>query len=561
MHLAKHAKQPVADGIENRLTEPMERLHPPASVASPGRWFQSHLADEWLIVVLATALSISCYVWYDRHGLTLAFNDARIREMIARRVLVSRTPGLAQFGTTWLPLSFMVMLPLIWDNTLFRDGIAGSLPSMVAFVIAAVYMYRIARQVTSSRTAGWVAAAVLLTNGSLLYIQATAMSETGSLCAFVVTIYYALRVADTHYALDIVKCAAAAVAGTLIRYENWVIAIALVPVFAYIAWRRRQGYALAEAWTLLYSLLAFAGCAAWVLYNGVIFHDPLLSFFYGSSSNTFVSNIPASDYPAEHHPLYAIKLYGVTVGYTVGWVILAMAVAGLIIFMWRQGLKQRTLPAYVLLVPLAFYLLVLDLGVNIESLPQLGGGQYYNVRFGLLMIPAVAMFVAFLTVLGPVLMRRLLAFAVISAIVVSSVIGMLQTPLVLREALYGPAGAPSAQSGQVDADWFSSHYHGGNVLITYVTSPSMIFYLLTKYRLPDDSLITDANGPQFQGALAAPQKWVTWIVIDSDVSNGVSEIWTTLHRHTGWRSYFVLRKTFGTTQIYERRASLVGPLS
>ena len=186
---------------------------------------------------------------------------------------------------------------------------------------------------------------------------------------------------------------------------------------------------------------------------------------------------------------------------------------------------------------------MLCLGVNIESLPQVGGGQYYNVRFGLLMIPAVAMFVAYLTVLGPVLMGHLLTIAVIGVIVTSSVIGMLQTPLVLREALHGPAGAPSEQSGQVDADWFSSHYHGGNVLITYVNSPSMIFYLLTKYRLPDDSLITDANGPQFQGALAAPQKWVTWIVMDSDDSNGVSEIWTTLHskhsrprRRTGWAS-------------------------
>ncbi len=554
MHVAK---QPVADGIKNRLTEPPERLRPPAPVMSLGRRFRSHLADEWLIAILATALSISCYVWYDRHGLTLLFNDARIREMIARRVLVSRTPGLAQFGTTWLPLSFMIMLPFIWNDTLFRDGIAGSLPSMVAFVIAAVYMYRLARQVTCSRTAGWVAAGVLLTNGSLLYIQATAMSETASLCAFVVTIYYALRVADTHYTLDIVKCAAAAVAGTLIRYENWVIAIALVPVFAYIAWRRGQGYVLVEAWTLLYGLLAFAGCAAWILYNGVIFRDPLLSFFYGNSSNTLAST-PSSSGPAAL--LYTIKLYGLTVGYAVGWIVLAMAVAGLIFFVWRQRLRQRTLPVYVLLTPLAFYWLVLYRGINIESLPQMGG-QYYNVRFGLLMIPATAMFVAFLTVLGPVLVRHLLTCGVIAAIVVSGVIVTLQTPLVLREALYGPdGGAPSEQYAQVYADWLCSHYHGGNVLITYVNSPSMIFFMLTKDRFADDSLITDANGPQFEGALAAPQKWVTWIVMDSDASNGVSQVWATLHQHTGWRSYFILRKTFGTTQIYEKRVSLAsGP--
>jgi dolichyl-phosphate-mannose-protein mannosyltransferase len=549
---------PAHAATPTRRTERAEQTRLSGWVIASGRWLRSYLTDEWSVAILAAILSISCYVWYDRHGMTLDFNDARIREMIARRVLVSRTPGLAQFGTTWLPLSFMVMLPLIWNDTLFRDGIAGSLPSMIAFVISAVYMYRLARQVTSSRTAGWVAAGVLMTNGNLLYIQATAMSETAALCAFIVAVYYAVRLTETHYALDLVKCAAATVAGTMIRYENWVFAIALVPAIAYIAWRCRQGYMLVEAWTLLYGLLAFAGCAAWVLYNDVIFHDPLLSFFYGNANNTFATN-PAL-HPALHHPVYAISLYSMTVGYTMGWAVVVMAVAGLIFFVWRQGLRHHSLPVYIMLMPLPFFWLVLYLGINIETLPQMGG-QYYNVRFGLLMIPATAMFVAFLTVLGRALVRHLLACAVVAVVVVSSVIGILQTPLVLREALYGPAGASSARGGLVDADWFSSRYHGGNVLITYVNSPAMMFYLLTKDGFPDDSFITDANGPQFKEALAAPEKWVTWIVMDSDASNGASEIWTTLHRNMQWQRYFILRKTFGTTQIYERRSYLVGALS
>jgi hypothetical protein len=544
----------VAGTARGQVTGPVGRGESPLPQARFGRWLRSRLTDERIIAALAAALSISFYVWYDRHGLTLAFNDARIREMIARRVLASRTPGLAQFGTTWLPLSFMVMLPLIWNDTLFRDGLAGSLPSMAAFVLAAVYMYRLARQVTSSRTAGWVAAGVLITNGSLLYIQATAMSETASLCALVVTVYYALRVAETHHALDIVKCAVAAVAGTLIRYENWAVAVVLVPLLAYIGWRRGRGHVLAEAWVLLYGLLAFAGCAAWVLYNGVIFHDPLLSFFYGNSSNTVSTQTPAA-----HHPLYVVKLYGITAGETLGWIIAVLAVAGLALFIWEQRLRERTLPAYVLLVPLAFYWLVLYLGVNTEDLPQMGGG-YYNVRFGLLMIPAAALFVAFLAVRGPALLQRLLTCGVAAAIVASAVIVSAQTPLVVLEAKYGAAGAPSAQGAAAYADWLSSQYRGGNVLITYVNSPTMMFYMLTRDRFPDRSLITDANGPQFKAALAAPQQWVTWIVMDSNADNGVSQIWAVLHKHTDWRRYFVLRRTFGSLQIYERRASVAaGP--
>lgn len=544
----------VAGTARGPVTGPVGRGEPPLPRARFGRWLRSQLTDERIIAVLAAALSVSFYVWYDRHGLTLAFNDARIREMIARRVLASRTPGLAQFGTTWLPLSFMVMLPLMWNDTLFRDGLAGSLPSMTAFVLAAVYMYRLARQVTPARTAGWVAAGVLMTNGSLLYIQGTAMSETASLCALVVTVYYALRVAETHHALDLVKCALAAVAGTLIRYENWAVAIALVPLLAYIGWRRRRGYVLAESWVLLYGLLAFAGCAAWVLYNGVIFHDPVLAFFYGNSSNTISTQTVGA-----HHPLYVAKLYGITAGETLGWIIAVLAVAGLTLFIWQQRLRERTLPAYVLLVPLGFYLLVLYLGINTESLPQLGGG-YYNVRFGLLVIPAAALFTAYLAAQGRAFVRFVLTCGVAAAIVASAVIVSAQTPLVVLEAEYGAAGAPSAQGAAAYADWLSSRYRGGNVLITYVNSPTMMFYMLTRDRFPDRSLITDANGPQFRAALAAPQRWATWIVMDSNAQNGVSQIWAALHKRTDWHRYFVLRQAFGSLQIYQRRASVAaGP--
>ena len=114
----------------------------PSTVASTRGLIRKHLTDEWLIVALAAALSIGFYVWYDAHGLTAAFGDARIREVIARRVVVSRTPGLAQFGSTWLPFNAVVSAPLIWNDFLFRTGIAGSIPSMLGFVVAALYLYR-----------------------------------------------------------------------------------------------------------------------------------------------------------------------------------------------------------------------------------------------------------------------------------------------------------------------------------------------------------------------------------------------------------------------------------
>jgi Dolichyl-phosphate-mannose-protein mannosyltransferase len=526
----------------------------PGPLMTIRRWLRAHMTDEWAVALLAMILSIGFFAWYDAHGLTHAFNDAKVRELIARRVVMSRTPGLGQLGSTWLPLPFMLMLPLIWIRTLFRDGLASSLPSMLAYVIAAVYIYRIARLLTSSRAAGWVAAAALMLNPSLLYIQGTAMSETASLSAFIIAIYYALQLTRTHHATDIVKCAAAAAAGTLIRYENWVFAIALLPLLLYAAWRRR-GYLLAESWAILYGLLAFAGCAAWILYNFVIFHDPFLSFFYGNRSHTFMSHVPL---PAHHHALFALIVYGLTVAETVGWALIPLAIVGLAIFALRNRFRETTLPAYLFLVPFAFYWLVLYRGVNTESLgiPGLGVGSLYNVRFGLLMIPAAALFLSCLTTAGPVILRRTLVGVTLAVILVSSTLDTIRTPIVVREAVYGAAGARVGVDGRNDANWLTSHYHGGNILITYVNSQSMIFYLLTSHSFSDRSLITDANGPQFTGALAQPQRWVTWIVMDSDVTNGKSQIWADLHGRLDWRRYFVLRRTTGTTQIYERRRTV-----
>src|SRR5260370_36115280 len=525
------------------------------------------MTDEWSVALIAAALSIAFFKWYGAHGLTDAFNDSRSREMIARRILMSRTPGLAQFGATWLPLPAVRMLALIWRGTLLSDGRAGSLPSMHAYVIAGVYMYRLARLATSSRAAGWVAAGVLMLNPSLLYIQSTPMSEALSVSAFVVTIYYAMRVTQTYHALDIAKCAIAVAAGTLIRYENWVIGIALIPILAYTAWRR-HGYKLAEAWTILYCLLAFAGCVAWILYNAVIFHDPLLSFFYGQSSHKYYANTSGYLLPGRRHGMCALMMYGLTVADTGGWAIVVMALLGFAIFVWRCRLQGKTLPVYLTLVPFGFYWLVLYKGVNTESLPQLGTGPYYNVRFGMLMIPALALCWGYLMTAGQVVARRVLPVALLAVIlVVSAMNWMGGKSLVLREYLQR-YGGDTRQTDQVGAKWLSTHYHGGNILDTYVNDSSLMFYLLTEYGFPDRAFMPDANGAQFTRALADPQRWVTWIVLNNGLGSRQDPLWGALHRQSAWGRYFVLRETFpwhhstagynGTVQLFERRPA-TGP--
>jgi len=544
---------PLVTDERREIRPRAETRRVPGLVLSTVRRLRVHQTDQRIVVALAVALSVGFFVWYDAHGLIAAFGDARIREVIARRVVVSRTPGLAQFGATWLPFNAVASLPLIWNGVLFRSGIAGSIPSMLGFVVASLYLYRIGRLLTASRAAGWVAAGAFMLNPSLLYMQSTAMSETTALAALIVATYYTLKFLHSGDASDLAKCSAAVAVGTLIRYENWVLAFAFVPVIAYAGWRRR-GYALAEAWTILYSLLAFAGCVAWVVYNAIIFHDPLLSFYYGQSSHKYYENTPASLVPARHNALLAFKLYGLTVALTVGWLLVALALLGLLVCMWRFRLRLMSWPVYLTLFPLGFYWLVLYQGVNTENLPQLGLGSYYNVRFGLLMVPAIALLLAVLVTAAPPRAKRVLAALILAVIALSSVVGFQHTPLALREARTDPLFQSGVDAQQ--AQWLSAHFKGGAVLIEYVNDASLMFYLLTKHNFPDHAFITDANGRQFKTALARPETSATWIVMNSDQRTLASQIWTTLHNRIDWRKYFALRATFhtpyGTTEFYER---------
>ena len=199
------------------------------------------------MALLASAASVASYVYYTQQGLTLAYADAISHMMIAHRVFSSSTPGLAQLGTVWLPLNHILMLPLVWNDALFRDGFAGTFPSMVAYVVSAVYMYRLGGLVFSSRVAGWAAALTLMLNPSVLYMQSTPMSELDLICFAVVAIFsrHSLGTYLRRERPGKVPALATA-AGTLVRYDGWALALALLFVVGVVAWRLR-GRLIAES--------------------------------------------------------------------------------------------------------------------------------------------------------------------------------------------------------------------------------------------------------------------------------------------------------------------------
>ena len=102
---------------------------------------------EWLAVLACcAAASLVAVAWSWRHGAMLNYGDAVAHLHIARRVIDSHRPGLSQLGSVWLPLPHLLMIPFVAVYAWWANGIAGLIPSALAYLAACAGMYRLARR-------------------------------------------------------------------------------------------------------------------------------------------------------------------------------------------------------------------------------------------------------------------------------------------------------------------------------------------------------------------------------------------------------------------------------
>jgi len=146
-------------------------------------------SDYLLVAACACVASLASFLWFFLHGELLLYGDAVAHINIARRVFDSRNPGLDQLGTVWLPLPHLLSVPFVINDWMWRTGVGGSIPSMVAYVLAVVGVFRLVRG-RASRLAAWLAAGLLELNPNLLYMQSTAMTESIFLAAVIWAVVY-----------------------------------------------------------------------------------------------------------------------------------------------------------------------------------------------------------------------------------------------------------------------------------------------------------------------------------------------------------------------------------
>ena len=142
-----------------------------------------------LVSALALLLSVVAFAWFYRRGDILLYGDAVAHLNIARRLTDARNPGWDQIGTVWLPLPHLLVAPFVANDWLWRTGVGGSIPSMIAYVLGVAGIYRLVRA-RASLAAASLAAAIYAFNPSMLYMQSTAMTESIFLAAVIWALVY-----------------------------------------------------------------------------------------------------------------------------------------------------------------------------------------------------------------------------------------------------------------------------------------------------------------------------------------------------------------------------------
>ena len=360
---------------------------------------------EWLAVLVScAAASLVAILWSWHNGALLNYGDAVAHLHIARRVFDSHLPRFSQLGSVWLPLPHILFIPFVQVYSWWANGLAGVFPSAFAYLAACAGIYRLARR--------WLpptAAALTLTlfaiYPSLLYLQTTAMTEPLFLSEIIwITVLLvewrgSLDINPNHSHRLLWLIALVLVAAVFTRYDGWIIAaISWIVIGITLA---RRGQLRSRAFWLA-SILVIAAPTFWFIYNQAAFGDWL--FFmrgpYSAKAIEIRTSAPGfPPHPGWHNPWVSFLFYMKAAeldAAALAWgnTLLALCLLGAA-WAWLTARRHRIAWALLLALPVPFYAYSVAYGSVPIFLPVWWPHSFYNLRYGIELLPALALGIGF----------------------------------------------------------------------------------------------------------------------------------------------------------------------
>ncbi|HET9193242.1 MAG TPA: hypothetical protein VFO21_10200 [Vicinamibacterales bacterium] len=179
-----------------------------------------------ILAAVAFLCGAAAWIRFLELDLVLSHYDAKAHLVVARRVIDSITPGWQQIGAVWLPLPHLIQILPAQIDVLYRTGAFASLVSIASFTLMVWAAARLVLTMTGSAPGAVTAAALLVVNPNLLYLQSTPMTESLTLgLVFLALLWiYEWVTADKEAGLHVpARLAATLFAAAWTRYEAWLI--------------------------------------------------------------------------------------------------------------------------------------------------------------------------------------------------------------------------------------------------------------------------------------------------------------------------------------------------
>jgi mannan endo-1,4-beta-mannosidase len=343
----------------------------------------------------------------------------------------------------------------------------------------------------------------------------------------------------------------------LTRYDGWFVVVVeglLLGIYELAVVRSTIAQTFGKLFA--FALPIVFGVGLWFLWNYLIFGDPLYFLFGPYSAHAQQAAIAArSGLITDHHWLVSFRAYGLAMLSNIGWISFALALVGAALYLACKAPVlsgiSRVLIGVFLMSPILFNIIALYLGFSIINLPALGwhpglssDSNYFNVRYGLMALPFVGVFIG-------VLASQVQKFSVPILVALC----LIQQVFLYHGGLISYVDGTQGSSTYVNSDL--SDYLQQHVRRTDKLLMSTAYFNAVAFRSGVDlaQLVYEGNTSEWQQALIAPQLHSEWVVTSNGKTGdpAYNSFIDAGAGHAAFSSYFKLAYRGLHGNIYKRR--------
>jgi len=352
---------------------------------------------------------------------------------------------------------------------------------------------------------------------------------------------------------------------TLTRYEGYIVLFASIILVIGLSHQREKKYKLknhSEATSLIFITLSIYGVILWMIYLGIIFHDPFIwlkeytqhvstitsttgltkNIFNNVSSQTTVR--PNYSIVIRNYLLGTLLVNGI-ITTILGFIYL---ISALIVMVLNKRINKTIIIPFIYLLSITFFMIasksapvihISHLSWNLLLKTNLSYTADINMRFGLALLPFITLF--YIYFFSKNTMVKILGMCIV---VLQLVITYL-SPVSLYYELPQQFRYQPLQDAQV----FKKMYNGGLVLISDHAHDYFIFDSGLAYH----TFIHEGTQKYWKTSLINPTTYATWIIYDENSSadtvrnylqniRKISQSYDLVYHHNGFKIYKIKNK-------------------